>query len=59
MTHTDLAEKVSIRDASMLWHIETRRQRRRDNGWQGMLDIEKETATRIIDALAVGHRRKR
>lgn len=24
-----------------------------DNGWQGMLDIEKDTAKRIIDALAV------
>jgi hypothetical protein len=53
VTHTELAEKVSIRDASMLCYIETAGGGDSDNAWQGMLDIEKDTARRIIDALAV------
>ncbi|MER8484481.1 hypothetical protein [Mesorhizobium sp. M1322] len=55
MTHTDLAEKVSIRDASMLCYIETRWRRRQRQGVarHARLDIERDTAERIIDALAV------
>ena len=49
----DLAEKVHIRGVSMLCYIETCHGGDNGNRWHGMLDIDKDTAKRIIDALAV------